>query len=129
MKILHKLWRLSWFPLGAIILVIQQSFTLICRQFLITNKTVHIVDTRAHAAKGPFCEKISVFVLCVHRCPHQDTVSLGVCSHFGPLIFRSLVTSVAGTAIVCRILAGGCSGVGEISRVQVRIRVKVKIRD
>jgi len=40
--------------------------------------------------------------------------------------FWSLVTSVLGHGSVCKILTGGCSG---ISRVRVRLGVKVRFRD
>jgi len=46
-------------------------------------------------------------------------VSLGVCSHFGPWAWL----------VVCRIVANGCSVVSRVSRVRVRFRVKVRVRD
>jgi len=73
---------------------------------------------------------MSCFCVCMHRWPHWDTVSSGcvvtsVLGHFGPWSLWSL-----GTAIhTCRILSGGCSEVRRVSRVRVRFRVKLRVRD
>ena len=43
---------------------------------------------------------------------------ISVLGHFGPW-----------ARLVCRILAGDCSGVSRVSRVRVRLRLKVRVRD
>ena len=64
----------------------------------------------------------------MHWCPHRVIVSLGGCSHFSPRTFRF---SLFGpwTQLVCRILAGGCSGVSRVCTVRVSFRVTVRVRD
>jgi len=49
-------------------------------------------------------------------------VSFGECGHLVPRHFGSWAR------LVCRILAGGC-GVSMVSKVRVRFRIKVRVRD
>jgi len=61
-------------------------------------------------------------------CACIDVSSEGVQS------FQSLDISVLGhfipwTRLVCRMLAGSCSGISMVSRVMVRFTVKVRVRD
>jgi len=53
-----------------------------------------------------------------NECAVTSVPDISFLGHFG-----------LGARLICRILAGGCSGVSRVSRVRVRFTVKVRIKD